>query len=129
MHLQLTLTIVFLSLTLCGCKEVPKAEAEQGHKLHAAGEIAVEIEQTYKIKGHPYYRIAEDAGQIELLVSDPELDHQSIAKEISNLKSVRGFDGNLYVVFRYPEDETIKPTMWVKYDAKTGKQISKKKVL
>lgn len=125
MHLQLTLSIVFLSLALCGCKEVPKAGLEPSKKLHAAGEIAVEIEQAHKIKGHPYYRIAEDAGQIELLVSDPEYDHQSIAKEISNLKSVRDFNGNLYVVFRYPEDETIKPTMWVKYDAKTGKQISK----
>ena len=125
MNLKLTLSIVLLSLTLYGCKEVPKAEAEQGQKLHAAGEIAVEIEKAHKLKGHPYYKIQEDAAQIELLVSDPKLDHQSIATEISKLKSVRTFEGNLYLVFRHPEDESVEPTMWVKYDAKTAKTIEK----
>ena len=123
MNLKRTLPILLLGLTLSSCNDAPKAGAVAGQRLHAAGEIAVEIEQAHKLKAHPYYRIAEEAGHIELLVADPNLDHQSIANEISNLKSVKSFDGKLFVVFRHPENESVQPTMWIKYDAKTGQKI------
>ena len=110
-------------MSLIGCKDSKDTGIDASGKLNLTWKIASQIEQAHKIKSHPYYRIAEDAGQIKLHLSDPQLDHQSLVTEISKLKSVQSFDGKLYVVFRYPEDDTVTPTMWVKYDAKAGGKV------
>lgn len=121
----LLLPILFLTLHLCACKDSNTAGSNAGQKLNATGEISSEIQQAYKIECHPYYRIAEDVGQIEMHLSDRELDHQSIATEVSQLQSVRSFHGKLHLVFRYPADASVTPTLWVKYDAKSGIPLEK----
>ncbi|MFK7852243.1 MAG: hypothetical protein AB8D78_14800 [Akkermansiaceae bacterium] len=125
MNQNLALPIILLGLFLSGCNDSKVEGAKASEKLHAAGEIATEIQRAHKIKGNPYYKLDGDYGQIELFVSDPEFDHQSLATEISQLNKVQSFDGALVVVFRHPEEESVAPTMWIKYDAKTGKRLKK----
>lgn len=75
-----------------------------------------------KVTSQCFARLVE-AGQIELQVTDPEMDHSALTREISILTSVRSFNGKLFVVFRHPPEGTEPPTMWIKYDAKTGKPV------
>ena len=122
MNRSIALLILVFGWSLVGCQEQAEIEPGDWQDVNVIADIASEIEQTYKIKSHPYSKV-DGFGQIELHVADPELDHESIASEVSKLKSVRVFDGKLYLVFRHPEDGSAAPTMWIKYDAKTGARL------
>lgn len=120
------LIALLFGFCFCSCKDATRDSGitnKDWQKLEKTDEIATEIQQAYKIQGHPYYRIHEEAGQIELQVTDPTMDHATITKEISDLPSVRAYSGKLYVVFRHPPEGAEPPTMWIKYDAKTGQEI------
>lgn len=116
-----TLAILLLGLSLAGCTDTLEITGEDWRTLDTIGDIAAEIQEAYKLESHPYYRIAESAGQIEVHLPDPEVNHPSLAAEISKLESVRSFAGKLYVVFRHTPEGSDTPTIWIKYDAKTGK--------
>jgi len=92
MNQKLAGLVLMLGLFTCGCTDTAEISGEDLQRLDTVEDIAVEIQQSHNIESHPYYRIAEDAGQIELHISDPGLDHQSLATETSKLKSVQSFD-------------------------------------
>ena len=125
MHQKLAIPILLLGLYLCSCKDAKDAGIEVSQKLNATGDIAVEIEQAYKIECNPYLRLEDDVARIELNVEDPEFDHQSLATEVTKLKSVQSFEGALHLVFfhRGAQPDSDAPTMWIKYNARTGKQL------
>jgi hypothetical protein len=120
MNQKLALPTLLVCLSFLGCNDPNDAGVEISQKLNAAAEIAAEIGRAHEIECHAYYKIAEEAGQIELHLSDSELDHQSLLTEIAKLPTVRSFDGKLYVVLRHTEDGSDTPAIWVKVDAKTG---------
>ena len=117
--------LILLGLSLCGCKDANVDGAKVSQKLNATGEIADEVQQAHKIECHPYYGIEDDVARIELNVEDPDFDLQSLATEVTKLRSVQSFEGSLHLVFIHraaqPESEPSK--MWVKYDAHTGKAL------
>lgn len=125
MNRKLAIPVLLCGLYLCGCQNINQAGSKDSQKLNATGEIATEIEQAYKIECHPYLRLEDHVARIELNVEDPDFDHQSLATEVTKLKSVQSFDGSLHLIFSHrgtgPESDA--PTMWIKYDAKTGKQL------
>ena len=110
-------------LSLCSCTDATKGTVEEIDKLNATARIANEIQREHKIESRPYYRSVEGVAQIELNVSDPELDHRSLAAVVSKLRSVQSFDGKLQVVFRRTPAGSDASTIWARYDAKTGKQL------
>ena len=117
--------MLFLCLALCNCKDLKEAGVEDSQKLNATGKIAAEIEQAYEIECHPHLRLEDDVARIELNVEDPSVDHQSLATEVTKLKSVQSFQGRLHLVFlhRGNQPESDEPTMWISYDARTGKRL------
>lgn len=125
MNIRCSFLVLLFGLCLCGCKDSGADGAEVSQKLSETGEIAVEIQQLYKIIGDPYFRFEDKVSRIELYVEDPEYDHQSLATEVTKLKSVQSFQGSLQLVFmhRSNQPESDEPTMWIKYNAKTGEQL------
>lgn len=125
MHVKPAILLAIFSLSLSGCGGSTQDGARDSAKLNAAGEIASEILQAHKIEGDPYYNPDLDVAKIELKVEDPNFDHGPLATEVSRLKSVQSFQGDLHLVFVYrgSQPESAPPKLWIKYDAKTGKQI------
>lgn len=126
MNKKKALPILLIGLFLSGCNDPASvAGAKSGQRLHEAGEIAAEILKAHNIKGHPYYKLEDEVSRIELNLEDPDFDHQSLATELTKLKSIQSFDGNLQLVFihRDAQDESKKPLLWIKYDSKTGKKL------
>ncbi|MBR9802930.1 hypothetical protein GYB59_15115 [bacterium] len=125
MHTNLAFILAILSLSFSGCDGSTQNGRRDSAKLNAAGEIASEILRAYKIEGDPYYRPDIDVAKIELQIEDQNFDHQSLATEITKLKSVQSFQGDLHLVFAYRgnEPDAAQPTLWIRYNAKTGKQI------
>lgn len=123
---KLALPILLLALHLCGCNDDSVDAAKISQKLNAAEEIAVEIQQAHKIEGHPSVRLEGEVARIELNLEDPNFDHQTLATEVTKLKSVQAFQGPLHLIFVHRDKpaESDPPTMWITYDADTGKQLT-----
>ena len=123
---KLALPILLLALHLCGCNDANVDAAKSSQKLNAAEEIAVEIQEAHKIEGHPSVRLEGEVARIELNLEDPNFDHQTLATEITKLKSVQAFQGPLHLIFVHRDKpaESDPPTMWITYDAHTGKQLT-----
>jgi hypothetical protein len=121
----LALPILLLALFLCGCKDAKVDGAEVGQRLNAAGDLAAEIQKAHNIEGHPYVRLEGNVARIELTVEDPNFDHQSLATEVTALKSVQSFQGPLHLIFVHRDNQakTGPPTTWITYDAHTGKKL------
>ena len=124
---NLPILALLISLSLCSCKDSTRrtAAGDDGRKLNAAAEIAAEIEKEYGIECEPYWRAEEGIAQIEFNVTNPKPDYESIVPEISKLKSVQTFDGELQLIFRVRSEPSISGpvTDLAKYDAKTGQRL------
>lgn len=123
---KLGLPILLLALHLCGCNDANVEAAKISEKLNAAEEIAAEIQKAHKIEGHPSVRLEGEVARIELNLEDPNFDHQSLATEVTKLKLVQAFQGSLHLIFVHREKpaESDPPTVWITYDAHTGKQLT-----
>lgn len=123
---KLALPILLLALHLCGCDDANVEAAQISQKLNVAEEIAVEIQKAHKIEGHPSVRLEGEVARIELNLEDPNFDHQTLATEVTKLESVQAFQGPLHLIFvhRNKPAESHPPTMWITYDAHTGKQLT-----
>ena len=122
MNPKLSLSLLLLALSLSGCSD-SKIPIADGQKLEATASIATEIQAEHRIEALPYVKIEGNIGRIELKLEDPGFDHQALATEITKLSSVQSFEGPLHLVFHHTPAGAEAPTIWIKYDARTGKPL------
>lgn len=125
MKKKLALPCLLLLLCPGGCRDAKEIGPEAGQKLEATASIATEIQSAHQIECHPYLKLEGDVARVELTLDDPDFDHQSLATEITKLGSVQSFEGELHLVFHHTPTGSEAPTIWVKYDARTGKPLEK----
>ena len=76
-----------LALSLSCCRETDSGiTVDDWRKLDVTADIAAEIQLKHGIECQPYWKIRNDAGQIELFVPDATFDHAALAAEISKFR-------------------------------------------
>lgn len=125
MNPKTPLALVLISLLFSSCNDNTVITKSHGEKLNEASVIGNEIKREFKIDSDTAFLLDGEIARIEFKVTDPKIDHQSLATDISKMKSVQRFKGALQLLFIHYENEANSgpPKMWIKYDAKTAKRI------
>lgn len=125
MFKYLALSFLLLGLSLGSCSDPQGPPGEDSQNLNATASIAKEIERRYELECHPYLQLQDGLARVEVKLSETELDHQSLASDISKFRSVQSFGGNLHLLFSHhaTQSGSEAPAIWARYDAKTGKPL------
>jgi len=125
MNFKISLALTLFISILTGCNDNTVITKQHGEKLNEASIIGNEIKRAYSIDSDTAFLLDGEIARIEFKVTDPKMDHQSLATKISKMKSVQLFKGALHLLFIHYENgpNSGPPNMWIKYDAKTAKRI------
>ncbi len=114
-----------LGLALCGCDRQEDEGSKDSQNLNATAKIAAEIQLAHQFECHPHLQLDDNIAGIEMNIDDPDMNYQAVVAEVAKLKSVQSFEGTLHltIVHRNKVDDAGEPNLWIKFDAKTGKQL------